>query len=168
MTLGKIVIEGVDPATVQFDDPNKRNLVAEVSSKVCNSLWHYGPLNFLCSNMKHCNYFFCLYQAAKVFNPNGEFKIIAVDCGIKYNQIRCLVTRGASVKVAPWNYDFNVDVEKGGKQAFLLFLHCLSWKSFVCSSLYANFKFERLQNTLEQQSCCCKTPSCNHFVCNGN
>lgn len=46
MTLGKIVIEGVDPATVQFDDPNKRNLVAEVSSKVCNSLWHYGPLNF--------------------------------------------------------------------------------------------------------------------------
>ena len=40
MTLGKIVIEGVDPATVQFDDPNKRNLVAEVSSKVCNSLWH--------------------------------------------------------------------------------------------------------------------------------
>lgn len=42
MTLGKIVIEGVDPATVQFDDPNKRNLVAEVSSKVCNSLWHYA------------------------------------------------------------------------------------------------------------------------------
>ena len=74
------------------------------------------------------------------------------------------MTRGASVKVVPWNYDFNVDVEKGGKQAFQLFLLCLSWKSFVCSSLYANFKFERLQNTLEQQSCCCKTPSCNHFV----
>lgn len=84
MTLGKIVIEGVDPATVQFDDPNKRNLVAEVSSK-----------------------------AAKVYNSSGEFKIIAVDCGIKYNQIRCLVTRGAAVKVVPWNYDFNVDVEKG-------------------------------------------------------
>ena len=74
--------------------------------------------------MNHCNYFFCLYQAAKVYNPDGEFKIIAVDCGIKYNQIRCLVTRGAAVKVVPWNYDFNVDVEKGGKQAFQLFLHC--------------------------------------------
>ena len=74
--------------------------------------------------MKHCNYFFCLYQAAKVYNPDGEFKIIAVDCGIKYNQIRCLVTRGAAVKVVPWNYDFNVDVEKGGKQAFQLFLCC--------------------------------------------
>ena len=33
--LGKVVIEGVDSESVQFDDPNKRNLVAEVSSKVC-------------------------------------------------------------------------------------------------------------------------------------
>lgn len=47
-----------------------------------------------------------------------------MDCGIKYNQIRCLVTRGAAVKVVPWNYDFNVDVEKGGKQAFQLVLCC--------------------------------------------
>lgn len=47
-----------------------------------------------------------------------------MDCGIKYNQIRCLVTRGAAVKVVPWNYDFNVDVEKGGKQAVQLLLHC--------------------------------------------
>ena len=34
------------------------------------------------------------------------------------------MTRGASVKVVPWNYDFNVDVEKGGKQAFQLVLRC--------------------------------------------
>lgn len=33
--LGKVVIEGVEPESVPFDDPNKRNLVAEVSSKVC-------------------------------------------------------------------------------------------------------------------------------------
>ena len=33
--LGKVVIEGVDPESVPLDDPNKRNLVAEVSSKVC-------------------------------------------------------------------------------------------------------------------------------------
>ncbi|XP_078362371.1 multifunctional protein CAD-like isoform X2 [Oculina patagonica] len=82
--LGKVVIEGVQPESVPFDDPNQRNLVAEVSSKT--------PV---------------------VYNPSGEFKIIAVDCGIKYNQIRCLMARGASVKVVPWNYDFNKDVEKG-------------------------------------------------------
>lgn len=51
-----------------------------------------------------------------VYNPSGEFKIIAVDCGIKYNQIRCLMARGMAVKVVPWNYDFNKDVEKGGNQ----------------------------------------------------
>ena len=51
-----------------------------------------------------------------IHNPSGEFKIIAVDCGIKYNQIRCLIARGAAVKVVPWNYDFNNDVTKGGNQ----------------------------------------------------
>lgn len=55
-----------------------------------------------------------------VYNPSGEFKIIAVDCGIKYNQIRCLIARGAAVKVVPWNYDFNNDVEKGGNQSWLI------------------------------------------------
>ena len=33
--LGKVVIEGVELESVPFDDPNQRNLVAEVSSKVC-------------------------------------------------------------------------------------------------------------------------------------
>ena len=56
-------------------------------------------------------------QSPVVYNPSGEFKIIAVDCGIKYNQIRCLIARGAAVKVVPWNYDFNNDVEKGGDQS---------------------------------------------------
>lgn len=55
-----------------------------------------------------------------VYNPSGEFKIIAVDCGMKYNQIRCLIARGAAVKVVPWNYDFNNDVEKGGNQSWLI------------------------------------------------
>lgn len=82
--LGKVVIEDVEPESVPFDDPNQRNLVAEVSSK-----------------------------APVVYNPDGDLKIIAVDCGIKYNQIRCLIARGAAVKVVPWNYNFNDDVEKG-------------------------------------------------------
>ncbi|KAK2562270.1 CAD protein [Acropora cervicornis] len=68
--LGKVVIEGVEADSVSFDDPNNRNLVAEVSLKV-----------------------------SRVFNPGGELRIIAVDCGIKYNQIRCLIARGAAVKV---------------------------------------------------------------------
>ena len=28
-----------------------------------------------------------------------------MDCGLKFNQLRCLVSRGARVDVVPWNYD---------------------------------------------------------------
>lgn len=31
-------------------------------------------------------------------------RIRFVDCGLKYNQIRCLIKRGARVDVVPWNY----------------------------------------------------------------
>ena len=59
-----------------FDDPNKRNLVAEVS---CKEIVSYG---------------------------SGDLKIVLVDCGCKYNIIRCLVDRGATVIRTPWDYDF--------------------------------------------------------------
>ena len=32
---------------------------------------------------------------------------MAVDVGIKNNQIRCLATRGVCVKVVPWDYDYS-------------------------------------------------------------
>ncbi|XP_043538142.1 CAD protein isoform X1 [Chiloscyllium plagiosum] len=76
--LGKLVIDGTDKNSLPFDDPNKRHLVKEVSIK--------GP---------------------KVYNPSGDVKIMAVDCGMKYNQIRSLCMRGASVIVVPWDYPFS-------------------------------------------------------------
>lgn len=63
--------------SVEFVDVNKRNLVAEVS---CKEPRTYG---------------------------NGDVKIIAVDCGIKTSIIRDLCKEGATVKVVPWDYDFN-------------------------------------------------------------
>ena len=33
-------------------------------------------------------------------------KIVLVDCGCKYNIIRCLLSRGATVIRVPWDYDF--------------------------------------------------------------
>ncbi|KAG0066200.1 Multifunctional pyrimidine synthesis protein CAD [Linnemannia elongata] len=40
-------------------------------------------------------------------NPLGDVKIALIDCGVKENILRCLVARGASVTVFPWDYDFN-------------------------------------------------------------
>lgn len=62
---------------VKFKDPNQSNLVEMVSS-----------------------------TKVTVYNQGGSPKICAVDCGLKYNQIRCLVKRGAQVDVVPWNHDF--------------------------------------------------------------
>ncbi|NWS48992.1 PYR1 protein, partial [Probosciger aterrimus] len=39
-----------------------------------------------------------------VFNPSGSLRITAVDCGLKYNQLRCLCERGAAVTVVPWDH----------------------------------------------------------------
>ncbi|XP_054827243.1 carbamoyl-phosphate synthase [ammonia], mitochondrial [Eublepharis macularius] len=72
--LGKIEFEG---QPVEFLDPNKKNLVAEVSTK-----------------------------DVKVYGKGNPIKVIAVDCGLKHNAIRLLVKRGAEVHLVPWNHDF--------------------------------------------------------------
>lgn len=60
----------------EFDDPNTENLVALTS---CKEVITYGT---------------------------GKYKIVLVDCGCKFNIIRCLMDRGATVIRVPWNYDF--------------------------------------------------------------
>ena len=42
-----------------------------------------------------------------MYGKGNPWKILAVDCGIKYNMIRSLVQRGAEVKVVPWNHDLS-------------------------------------------------------------
>ncbi|XP_064911474.1 multifunctional protein CAD isoform X2 [Columba livia] len=73
--LGKLVPDGTPEKSISFEDPNKRHLVQEVSLKTPH-----------------------------VFNPGGSLRITAVDCGIKYNQVRCLCERGATVTVVPWDH----------------------------------------------------------------
>eukprot|EP00057_Strongylocentrotus_purpuratus_P025741 XP_011680215.1 PREDICTED: carbamoyl-phosphate synthase [ammonia], mitochondrial [Strongylocentrotus purpuratus] len=73
--LCKIEFDG-DP--IEFDNPNERNLMAEVSTK-----------------------------EVKIFGKGNPHKIVTVDCGIKHNIIRSLVKRGAEVHLVPWDYDYN-------------------------------------------------------------
>ena len=40
--------------------------------------------------------------------PDGKtLRILAIDVGMKYNQIRCFVKRGVELLVVPWDYDFS-------------------------------------------------------------
>lgn len=73
--LGRIII---DDKIVDFYDPNKENLVAQVSCK-----------------------------EVEVYNEGGSKTVVLVDCGVKNNIIRCFTKRGAKVIRVPWNYDFS-------------------------------------------------------------
>ncbi len=69
--LGKIIYE----KELDFDDPNKRNLVKEVSID------------------------------KPVVYGEGKTKVVVIDCGIKHNIIRCFLKRGVQVIRVPWDYD---------------------------------------------------------------
>ncbi len=62
---------------IPFHDPNKENLIAKVST---NEVRTFG---------------------------RGDKTVVLVDCGTKYNIIRCLTRRGVKVILVPWDYDFN-------------------------------------------------------------
>ena len=74
--LGKIEFDG---QAIDFDDPNKRNLVAEVSTK---DIRRFGPMD------------------------GSVPQIIAFDCGIKYNIIRHFIYhQGVALTIVPFDYD---------------------------------------------------------------
>ncbi|KAI0085254.1 carbamoyl-phosphate synthase [Irpex rosettiformis] len=76
-----------DYDVVPFHDPNQDNLVAVVSTK---SPRIYKPVT------------------EPRLHPSGArpLRVIAVDVGMKYNQIRCFTHRGVELKVVPWDYDY--------------------------------------------------------------
>lgn len=72
--LGKIVRDGED---IDYYDPNRENLVAQVSIP------------------------------QKEIYGEGKIRILLIDCGVKYNIIRNLLKRDTTVIRVPWNHDFS-------------------------------------------------------------
>ncbi|MDB4978751.1 MAG: carbamoyl-phosphate synthase small subunit [Candidatus Peribacteria bacterium] len=83
----------------KIEDPNLRNLVAEVS---CNDVIIYEPTLSTDSG-----------QADKRTNEptNEPLTIIAYDCGMKRNIIRSFLKRGVRVVRVPWNFDLTLYTE---------------------------------------------------------
>ncbi|MDF2379060.1 MAG: glutamine-hydrolyzing carbamoyl-phosphate synthase small subunit [Candidatus Gracilibacteria bacterium] len=79
-TLGKIVALSNDKSN-DFDDPNTRNLAAEVSCQ------------------------------EPIIYPAGKKMVIVPDTGVKENIIRSLLERDVTVARVPWDYDFFEDKE---------------------------------------------------------
>jgi carbamoyl-phosphate synthase small subunit len=72
-----------DNQDVEMYDPNLENLVEQVS-----------------------------IREKKVFG-NGKYRILLIDCGVKYNIIRNLLQRDATVVLVPWDYDITKEQYDG-------------------------------------------------------
>ncbi|KAI1729714.1 carbamoyl-phosphate synthase L chain, ATP binding domain-containing protein [Ditylenchus destructor] len=73
----KLVIDADDSSSIDFVDIYRENLVEYVSRK---DVQNFG---------------------------SGSLKILAVDCGLKYNQIRCLANRNCTVTIVPYDFPIN-------------------------------------------------------------
>ena len=94
--LGKLVQH--DSSEIEMYDPNKENLVELVS---CKEPVIYTPKNISGGVPDLC---------AADNQPEFEnIRIMLVDCGVKNNIIRCLLSLGATVIRVPWDYDFTND-----------------------------------------------------------
>lgn len=91
--LGKIVQDEtkwkMENGKLEIDDPNKRNLVAEVSIE--------NPVIYEPKEIDKN------YQLSII---NSPLTILAYDCGMKRNIIRSFLRRGVTVVRVPWDYDF--------------------------------------------------------------
>ncbi|CCX29802.1 hypothetical protein FPQ18DRAFT_70501 [Pyronema domesticum] len=77
---------------VEWVDPNAKNLVAEVSIKEPKV---YSPPADIA-----------------ITRPDGKpVRVLIVDVGMKFNQLRCFLKRGVEVKVVPWDYDVSTESE---------------------------------------------------------
>ncbi|AET39975.1 bifunctional carbamoylphosphate synthetase/aspartate transcarbamylase Ecym_5206 [Eremothecium cymbalariae DBVPG len=71
----------------EWVDPNVENLVAQVSLTTPQ--------------------LYCPSESAAVRGPDGRpLRILAIDVGMKFNQVRCFMKRGVELMVVPWNHDF--------------------------------------------------------------
>jgi carbamoyl-phosphate synthase small subunit len=68
---------------INLYDPNKDNLVKQVST------------------------------AEKKIFGNGKYRIVLIDCGVKYNIIRHLLKRDTTVVLVPWDYDITQEKYDG-------------------------------------------------------
>ncbi|MEK9181774.1 MAG: glutamine-hydrolyzing carbamoyl-phosphate synthase small subunit [Patescibacteria group bacterium] len=83
--LGKIQI---GKRAIKFEDPNKRNLVAEVSTKKIYEIYPYPVSPYSRGRRKE-----------------GVKTIVLIDCGVKQNIVHRLVARNLKVIIVPWNTD---------------------------------------------------------------
>lgn len=81
--------------TIPYHDSNRDELVANVSRK--DTKLYTPPAG-----------------VAALLHPtaNRPLRVLCVDVGMKYNQIRCFINRGVEIKVVPYDYNYLLPSEE--------------------------------------------------------
>jgi len=74
-----------DDQPIKIENPMERNLIDEVS----------------------------ISGEPVIYGAGNPHKILAIDCGIKSNILRCLMRRGAEVTLVPWDYQYDMSKYDG-------------------------------------------------------
>lgn len=99
--MGRIVFDAMDNGLLTVDNYGEVNYVDRVS---CKEIIIYDGTESRSFDVNtpvdeiNC----------QLSTVNSQLKrVVLLDCGVKTNIIRCLLTRGVEVVRVPWNYDFN-------------------------------------------------------------
>ena len=89
---------------IPWHDANAENLVARVS---CGAPQLYTPENTAPAGLR-------THNAPTLLHPSGRpLRIVALDMGMKANQVRCFTSRGAQLLVVPWDHDITAEAFDG-------------------------------------------------------
>jgi carbamoyl-phosphate synthase small subunit len=104
MSLGDWLKESEVPGIFGIDTRALTKILREKGSMLGKIEFEDEEIDFLDPNLE--NLVAKASVAEKQVYGNGGHKVVLVDCGVKYNIIRCLLDRNATVIRVPWDYDF--------------------------------------------------------------
>ena len=87
---------------VEWHDPNGDHLVSRVSTR---TPMLYTPQDTQPAGLRMAN------EPALVHASGRGIRVLALDMGMKRNQVRCFTSRGVELKVVPYNYDILNETE---------------------------------------------------------
>lgn len=102
--LGQWLIENRIPAICRIDTRAVTKIIREKGCMKGKMIYNNEPLDWYDPNQD--NLVDQVSITSKKQYGTGTYRIILVDCGVKYNIIRCLLRRDTTIIRVPWNYDF--------------------------------------------------------------
>ncbi|EGC46772.1 carbamoyl-phosphate synthetase [Histoplasma capsulatum var. duboisii H88] len=104
--LGRMLLQKSDVSveTLNGDRPRNGLAAAAVDDEGGSDLWRasFESIEWADPNKRNL-----VNDDSTLSHPSGRpIRVLCVDVGMKYNQLRCLLSRGVEVLVVPWDYDF--------------------------------------------------------------